>query len=163
MKNQIISIITLLFLVSTISAFGISSPYWEDHPLILEKGETTTVNLNLQNMAGDEDITIKAEIKQGSEIISLKQDTFVIKARTSDTNIPIEINIPKDIQKDNTTIEIEFKKIEGDSKGIVIGTGMSISFNVIANENSKQKNYPLIILLIGAMIAIVLYALLRKK
>ena len=162
MKNKIILITLALILISTISAFGISSPYWEDNPLVMEKGETKVVNLNIQNMVGNEDITIRAEVIQGEEIISLKQDTFLIKAGTSDTIIPLEITIPKDIEDNNQTIKIDFKKVIQGGEGIPLGTGMSISFDIIANESPK-KNYFLIILIGVILLLIIIYLAIKKN
>ncbi len=164
MKNKIILIMLLLILVSTISAFGISSPYWEGNPITMEKGETKIINLNIQNMVGDEDITVKAEITQGKEIASLKQDTFTIKARTSDTIIPLEITIPNNIKEDNKTIKIDFKKILNNAGGIAMGTGMSVYFDVVTSNKDSKKNNPLLLILIGAIIlAIILYINIRKN
>jgi len=165
MKNEIIFIALALSLLSIISAFGISSPYWEGNPLKIEKGETKIINLNIQNMVGEEDITIKAEIIQGKEIASLQQDTFFIKAGTSNTTIPLKVTISEKAEQENQTIKIDFKKISEDSKGIVIGTGMSVYFDVItSNEDSKTNNSFLKIILIGiGALAIITYIILRKK
>ena len=165
MKNKIILITIILVTISTINAFGISSPYWQGNPLIINAGETKVVNLNLQNMVGEEDITVKAEITQGVDIVSLKQDTFIIKARTSDTIIPLEITIPKNASPENRTIKIDFKKISNDSSGIVIGTGMSVYFDVITTEKRENSTNPLTI---GAILLIIILVLIiirkiRKK
>ena len=148
-------------MISLISAFGISSPYWQGNPLTMEKGEAKTIDLNLQNMVGEEDITVKAEITQGADIAFLEQDTFFIKAGTSDTIIPLKITIPSNIKEDNKTIKIDFKKISNDKGGVVIGTGMSVYLDITTKEDSKKSNYLLIIL--GAALIIILIIIIRKK
>ena len=164
MKNKIISIVTALILISTISAFGISSPYWEGNPLTMKPGETKIIDLNLQNMVGDEDITVKAEIIQGEDIISLKQDTFFIKAQTSDTIIPLEITIPKEIKDSDRYIKIDFKKISGEAQGVTIGTGMSIYFDIVINkEQNKKINLGLIIGIGAVLLLVILWRILKKK
>ena len=160
--KKIILIILVLILISTISAFGISSPYWQGNPLTIERGETKIINLNLQNMVGEEDITVKAEIIQGKEIVSLKQDTFFIKAGTSDTIIPLEITIPRNIKEENKTIKIDFKKISSNKGGIVMGTGMSIYFDIVTTENKSKKGI-LIVIGIILLITIGIISLKRKK
>ena len=160
--KKIISIILLLTLISTISAFGVSSPYWQGNPLIIEKGETRIINLNLQNMV-EEDIIVKAEIIQGEDIALLSQDIFIIKAKTYDTIIPLEITIPQDAFSENKTIKINFKKISENNSGIVMGTGMSVYFDVITIGNKENKNTFLIIGIIGIILLIIAIILIKKK
>ena len=155
--KKIISIILLLAMISLISAFGISSPYWQGNPLTMEKGETKTINLNLQNMVGEEDITVKAEITQGADIAFLEQDTFFIKAGTSNTTIPLKITIPSNIKEDNKTIKIDFKKISNDKGGVVIGTGMSVYLDVITTSSENHDINPLII---GAILIIIILVII---
>ena len=99
MKNKINLIASVLLitlaLVSIVSAFGVSSPYWSDRPLIMARGETTIVSLSLQNMVGNKDVNVKAELVEGSEISSLKGDIFTIEAGTS-SNAQLTIKMPKD-------------------------------------------------------------------
>jgi len=168
-KNKIFmasALILLVGLISSISAFGVASPYWEGNPLTMERGETTTINLNLQNMAGEEDVTVKAEINSGQEIISLAENTFIVKKGTSDTLVPVKITIPEDINPGtNTGISIEFKTVNSETGGIALGTGMVISFNVIAgeeiNQSSSLKTIGIILGLI--VLAIIIKTLLPKK
>ncbi len=138
-KNIFLSLTIIILMISIISSFGVSSPYWEENPLTIKKGETKIINLNLQNVVGEEDIRVKAEIIEGEEIVSLKEDAFIIKAGTSDTIIPLEITIPQDIKEENKTIKIDFKTIQDNTKGIAMGTGMSIAFDVIAIQEIKGK------------------------
>src|SRR4030042_377011 len=135
-KSIYVGIFTVLILISFISASGIVSPYWKDYPLEMHYGETKIANFVLQNMVGDEEITIKAELKQGTDIASLEQDTYTAKIGTSDTIIPIKITIPKDYSKSLQQIQLEFKTIKAEQGGMItLGTGWTTSFNVIISEN----------------------------
>ena len=62
MKNKINLmlgiIISVLVLTSAVSAFGVSSPYWEGNPMNIARGDSKIVNLNLQNMVGDEEVNV---------------------------------------------------------------------------------------------------------
>ena len=59
----------LTIIANFVSAFGITSFYWEpDRSLSLLPGETRNVELQLQNMVGSEDITVSAEVTEGKEI-----------------------------------------------------------------------------------------------
>ncbi len=167
MKTKIISALMLgLMLISLASAFGVSSPYWDGNPLTLARGETKTVNLNLQNMvAGEGDVTVKAVLVEGSDITSLPKETYVIKEGTSN-DVPIKISIPKDsVPGETTPIRIEFKTVVSGDKGVAMGTGMTVAFNVIAGEAVAETSTGMIIALIIAVIvlAIIIWYLLKKK
>ena len=180
MKNKKIlittTILSLILISSIISAFGVSSSYWDNEPvrnLMMTRGETQIVNLNIQNMVGDEDISVKAILKEGSEIADLKENTFNVKAKTHDTMAPLEIKIPKEF-KPGRIIKIitEFKTLaEGENGLVVIGTGMTISFDVIVSEEAPIQFSPIdqipwrIIGLIFAIILIILaiIIILRKR
>ena len=154
MKTKIISaLITGLFLISIVSAFGVSSPYWNENPLRMARGETTIINLNLQNMVGENDVEVKAILVEGKDIISLSKDTFTIKAGTSDTMVPLKIKIPKDAKPGETRkIKIEFKTIQENTGGISMGTGMTVAFDVIATSEVASNSTKTIILAIAIII-----------
>lgn len=156
MKNKIKliygGIFTALILISFISASGIVSPYWKDYPLEMNFGETKIANFVLQNIVGDGDITVKAELKQGTDIASLEQDTYTAKLGTSNTIIPVKITIPKDYGKSLQQIQLEVKTIETKQGGMItLGTGWTTSFNVIISEKPISKNF-----LIGVIIAMII-------
>ena len=160
------SLILGLMLISFVSAFGVSSPYWEGNPLHMAKGETKTVNLNLQNMVGEGDVDVKAILVQGSEITSLPKEVYTVKQGTSDTMVPVKISIPKDVSIGETNlVRIEFKTIQDNTKGISMGTGMAVSFDVIATQEVKEADTTTVIaLVVGIMLlAIILWLVLKKK
>lgn len=153
----------IILLISSVSSFGVSSPYWEGHPLVIEKGQTEIVELNLQNMF-EEDITVKVKVIQGTELIELKQDTFLIKSGTSDTVIPLEISIPKNAPDTNKTLEIEFKKIVDQGQGIPLGTGMSVSFDIVTVEaESDISSNKAWIILFSFLVCILIIWLIIKR
>jgi ATP-dependent Zn protease len=134
MKKIILVLLVLLVLTSFVSAFGVSSPYWKGNPLKMAKGETRIVNLNLQNNVGDEDVTVKAEIEEGHEIVSLSKDIYTVKARTYDMMVPVEIKIPEDAKEEYRVI-LNFKTVSAGEEGKVsFGTAMQVGFMVIPTE-----------------------------
>jgi len=164
-KNILLSLISIILLISLASAFGVSSPYWEENPLIVDSGDTATVNLNLQNMAGNDDIKVKAELLSGSEITSLDNDTFLIKAGTSDTLVPLTIKMPENIPPgEKKSVQVEFKTISDDNQGVSMGTGMTIAFDVIAGQEiQKNNNLIIIISIVAIILAIILWIILKNK
>lgn len=176
MKNKIIlaavSIFLILVLTASASAWGVSSPYWdkgasEPSPLKIYSGETKTIALNLQNTVGNEDVAVKAEIKQGSYIASLEKDIYTIKTGTSE-DAPLKINAPT--VTGTYKIEIEFKAITtGGTGGIAMGTGYTISFDIIVSEKQEEKpkltgtSMLIILTIVIIAIAIVIYYIIRRK
>lgn len=153
-------------LISLVSAFGVSSPYWDGNPLKMARGETKTVNLNLQNMVGEEDVTVKAVLVQGSEITSLPEEVFTVKAGTSNTMVPLRISVPKDtIPGEYGSIKVEFKTVQDNTGGIVMGTGMTVIFDVIATSEVEESDTTMLVAIIIAIVilALILWLLLRKK
>ena len=79
-KKIFLFLLTGILLSSSIFAFAVSSQYYENNPMYLLPGETQDIKLMLQNHAGSEDVNVKVEVRDGGEIIELKElsDTFVI-------------------------------------------------------------------------------------
>ena len=172
MKNKNILALNLtlivLLLVGLTSSAGISLPYWKDHPLEMNYGDTKIVDLNLQNMVGNDDITVDVAITQGSDIAKLEQTRYTAKAGTSDTIIPIIIKVPSNYDKNLQTVEVEVKTVNSDQGGMVnLGTGWKNSFNVILSEKPVTAGN-LMAVIVGLIIAIIVLAiiifiLIRRK
>src|SRR3989339_835888 len=62
MKNMILLFGMVLVSLSVVSAFGVSTPYWDENPLRLAPGESMDVELVLQNMAGSDDVKVRARV-----------------------------------------------------------------------------------------------------
>ena len=161
------ALVMSLMMISMVSAFGVSSPYWEGNALELARGETKVVNLNLQNMVGNQDVTVQAKLLEGDEIANLNSDEFIlVEAQTADTFIPVKIHLPKDITPGTTQeVKVEFKTITNGQGGIALGTGMTIVFDVIATEEVKENNILMILSIILAIIilAIIIKVILKKR
>jgi hypothetical protein len=156
-----------LALTSYVSAAGIVSPYWKDNPLYMNYGETKVVNFKLQNMVGDEDITVKAELLQGNEIASLKTDTFTAPVGTKDTLIPVTITIPENYDKSIQVVELEVNSITPDQEGMVtLSSGWTTSFNVVLSEKPVEKGslvWVIVVLAIAIVVALVIIFVLAKR
>jgi subtilase family serine protease len=171
MKNKTLIALELIFiatfLTASVSAAGIVSPYWKDHPLYMNFGETKTVNFKLQNMVGDEDITVKAEIAQGTDIASLAKDTYTAPAGTKDTLIPVTIKIPKDYDKSLQSVTLEVRVITPDAGEMVtLTSGWATSFNVILSEKPVEKSslmWVIIVLAIAIIVALIIIFVLARR
>ncbi|MEK6945431.1 MAG: hypothetical protein AABW63_01425 [Nanoarchaeota archaeon] len=170
MKTKtVLPILIVLSLFSLIGAAGIASPYWESNPLEMHYGETRIISLNLQNMVGNEDVTVKVIIKQGSDIVTLPKDTYTAKVGTSDTVIPLTIAVPENYGKQLQTVEIEAKTVTSGEGGMVtLGTGWTTKFDVVLSQKSSSTQSSsstgkIIALIIAIIVLIIMITFIMKR
>lgn len=109
-----IMILSFLLLIPLVSGFGITSMYWPGNPLVLEPGQTVDVTLLLQNMVGDEDVTLRAEIEKGKEIAELIDPNldYLVPFGRKDVSVSVRVSIPEDTPVDGEyDIVVSFKQI----------------------------------------------------
>ena len=155
-----------VMLISMVSAFGVASPYYPGHPLVLAKGETQTVNLNLQNMVGDQDVNVRGYLAGGADIASLSKIDFLVKAKTSDTMVPVQISIPKDAQTGQTIkVTVGFLTVNTGGAGTVsLDTAIETSFDVqVSVETAKTSITIYVIIGIIILLILIIAVLLGKK
>ena len=68
---SIFALVILLATSFTVTAFGVTSLYWDGNPLILMPGETREVSFTLQNMVGDEDLALVVEVTSDKQYVKL--------------------------------------------------------------------------------------------
>ncbi len=161
----------LLTFVSSVSAFGVGSPYWKGNPLVVAPGEQTTVYLSLQNMVGDEDLTVRVAIKEGSEIAYVEARDYNVRAGTSDTRVPVEISVPGDVALGTPyVVTVSFATVNsGAGGGVAIGTAIDTSFDVITGDvvqmapSTGSRTLTYVVIAVILLIAIVAYILYRRR
>lgn len=185
MKNNLVFaslFITLVMMISSVSAFGASTPYWDKNPLKLTPGEYTVVELTLQNMVGNEDISLIAEItSDGDGIATLvnQDNVYFVPLGIEDVKVPIRVEINKIIkQGDTREIIISFTQVSSNQEeGMVSlsnGFTTKMTVEIVAEEESVlfnpsqsvDKGVPMWIwLLIVAIIilAVVAFLVYKKK
>jgi len=162
MKNKTYALASIvlmtIMLSSLVVAFGVSSPYWSTNPMELGRGETETVDINLQNMVGDDDVTVKAVVIEGQDIASLSDGKYTVEAKTSDSMAPLKVKISKDaVPGETKKVKVEFKTVATNTDGMVtMGTGMTVGFDVIITEEQEKSSSPLNTTLITLAILMVL-------
>jgi len=175
---SLILIISIILESSFVSAFGIGSAYYKENPLEISAGETKEIIFNLQNGPGPEDITTRASITKGSEIITIDSGDIFVPVGGS-VDVKASVNIPNDAKiGDIYPVEVAFITVTKAGAG-TFGFGSSVgrSFNIIivptAEERAKlaeQKPISswIIYLIIGIVIIIliilaILFRLKKKK
>ena len=131
----------LTIIANFVSAFGITSFYWEpDRSLSLLPGETRNVELQLQNMVGSEDITVSAEVTEGKEIAVIldTSNIYKVSAGHKDVYINLKITMPENyLPGQKTTVTVSVKDVgEGEGGMMDFGTAVLTSFPVVQGQSS---------------------------
>jgi hypothetical protein len=181
MKNSfrggiILSVLAAVLVLSFIqvSAFGITSNYWRERPLELQPGQTAEVTLELQNMVGNETVTLNATLMSGSEIAQITDasNIYVVPPQTKNVLVHLTITIPEDAPLEKEyTIGVSFLEIKTGGQGVAMGSEIEKSFPVIIRMPVAPVSTPvstglsawLVILIIFIVIIIVLVILMLIK
>ncbi len=161
-----------------VSAFGVSTSYWDGNPLKLAPGESMIVTLGLQNKVGSENVTLRANLTNDGDGIATfvdeNLDYFVLLG--GGAGVPIKIEIPEDEKIPGVhQITLSFTQISSGDGGMVrLVGGFAAKFPVeivVEGEselyvpklerdfwNKKTFNWAVLIILT----AIVLFLLKRK-
>ncbi len=124
----IFSIFSIIYFINFVSAFGVTSPYWDVNPLVLSPGDKTNVQMELQNMVGETNMTVDGKIVSGSEIATITdEDTkYFVPFGRKDVKVNIEISIPENATiGSNYSVGASFTTINTQETGS-FGLGSSI-------------------------------------
>jgi disulfide bond formation protein DsbB len=161
-----------IFLISSISAAGVATPYWEENPLKLAPGESTIVALSLQNMVGDEDLSIEAEISEEAEKIAsfVGNNQFSVPLGSEDVPVEIKIEIPEDAEIGSSyLVPVSFKQVSSEEGGMLhVASAFTskIPVEIVGTEESELYGQPsetnwfvwsLIILVILIILALIIF------
>jgi len=123
----------LLAIIPLASAFGVTTHYWDTKPLIMYPGQIKDIDVELQNMVGDENLRLKAEIIEGSEIATLVMEPdneYIVPLGRKDIKVNIRVAIPENAPlEDKYNIKVSFKQVaeeEGKMVQMVASVGTSI-------------------------------------
>ena len=144
--GMLFGVLSLLIMITTfINAFGVATPYWDGYPLKLAPGESMIVNLDLQNMVGNENVTLRANLtNNGGGIANLTDknlDYFIPLGK--ELNVPIKIEIPKDAKMSGIyQIALTFIQVSSKKGGMVRVTGgVTTKFPVKIVNPKESKLY----------------------
>ena len=164
MEKTIILAVLFILLIPSSIAFGATPPYWKDRPLTISPGEEKIVPIVLQNMIGERDVILKAEIISGKEIAEiLDSKEYLVPLGRNDIKLNIKIKIPEKTKKDKYIVSISFTEIPKDEgKMLQIAGSTLVSFPVLMQnpqekrQISKSQSPFLLILIITTLITLIL-------
>jgi len=108
-NKTIFSVLITLALVTSVSAFAVSSQYWDENPIQIERGKSITIDVILQNLAGEGIVNSVGLIVEGNDIARFTQDAKFSTNPGEKTRVPIEIKIPKDYSKSKAFVRLVFE------------------------------------------------------
>ena len=172
-KKILLLAIAILLLNFGVMAFAVSSQYYDGYPLYMQPGETTNTFFTLQNIAGTKNITVKAEIKDGKDILELTDASNIYKVPIGEkTKVNFKITAPSNSEiGDKFPITLTFITIteQGESP-VAIGTSIGKGFEVIIGQPSdfvevpqEKKNYLWVYIVIGVIILLIIVFFVIKK
>jgi len=181
-KTRIFILFSILFivflsLINFITAFGVGASYRDEKPLYMAPEETKDTYLTLQNMVGEKDITLRAELVNGSEIATLTDENldYFLPFGTQDVKVNLKIQIPKDASiGDKYKVAVFFKQVtEDEGKMLQITGGIEKSFPVIVNKTTTTESKEteidvsnstlLLTVVIIAIVILIVYFILKKR
>ena len=163
-------LISFALLIGSVSALGVSSPYYRDNPLKMSPGENVSFSVAIVNSAGTTPVSVRADITSGSDIASIVDSSNVYTADAGGgATVNIKISAPLDSAGKKYTIVASFATVGTSSEGtLAIGTAMDISIPVeISGEMKEEKPTGLskstIYLIISIVIVLALILFFSKK
>jgi len=167
MKNNIIVfIVTLFILTPFVNAFGATTYHWEDSPLEISPGETKQTELVLQNMVGEKDLYLSAEIIEGSDITSILDDetTYFIPFGSKDVIVNLEVSIPDSYEiGGRQNVVVSFKEaVEDEGQMVQMSGAVSVSIPILVKElddtlegSPESSGFPYgVVVVLGSMIVV---------
>ena len=139
-----LAVLLIILMSSLTMAFGVAIPYWDSpewYPLNLAPGESTIVQLTLQN-TGDDNMTVKASIT-GSSIAQIddKNNEYTVPSGEINKVVNIKVEIPEDAKiGTNYKVTASFQEVSSEDKGMISFAGaFTVDFpvKVVGKEDSE--------------------------
>jgi len=180
-KKKVISVFSILVLalslVSFVSAVAVGGQYSTDNPLKMYPGEVKQTSFGLQNLAGTDDLKFQASVENGSELVSLIDDSteYFLPTGTRDHLVNVEVKVPNDAEIGTTyDVRIRFTPIplgaeEAGGTGAVLASGLSKYFTieVVEKPEELEKGMSTTWIILGILavviVLVVVFLILKKK
>jgi hypothetical protein len=183
-KKLMISFAFLTILLITplalVNAFGVTTHYWDEKPLIMQPGQTEDTDVVLQNMVDNKDVRLIAEITNGSEIATLIDPSleYLVPFGRKDIKVNIRVTIPENVPLESRyNIAVSFKQIaEEEGKMVQITGSVETNIPVVIRsaESSEEKELKFagevqispttfVLIILAIIIIVIIYNLKKKK
>jgi|GEM_PF-1884732 len=150
MQKLSVAVLMIVLAVSSVSAFGVSAPYFDSHPLILQPGQTTDTAVYLQNLV-DTDGDIIAVVSVGvdaglSATLVQGKSEYLVKKGQKDVAVPLRVMVDKDVKpgtRMNIQVAVSQKTAgEGQSTPVRIVSSYRVIMPVQVPSDGKVVEMP---------------------
>src|SRR3989338_427811 len=129
-------LLSILVLPLFAAAYGVSSPFWDTRPLVLQPGQTEDIILELQNLVGGNDILLRARVAEGAEIVTLLDENLDYYVPFGSQNVysRVRISVPEDARDGQSwKVGILFTAIPLSEEGgmVQLDGGVNTAFPVV--------------------------------
>lgn len=166
-----ILLVATLFMINSVCALAVSSPYWNDYPLKVFPGETKDFQMTLKNSAGAEAVSVTAEVSQGGDIVTI---TDAIKTYTAPAGGEVIVNLRISVGADiplggSYPVMVSFKTVTSGSQGGAVGIGSAIEQKVpvvIVEKPEVPATTSVTWYLVGAVVVLlilIVVVMMRRK
>ena len=165
-RKEILMGIIVLICISNISAFAISSDYWNTNPLRLYPGESINVPIILQNLGGTSDLRLKAIVSTGSSVLKLADSNNIYTVPAGEKGqANFVATLPADAKPGQVyNVKIDFAEVKDSKNGeFGFGTAIGQSFDIIAlsSEPAKTNRTSIIIVILSIAAGIALLVAIK--
>ncbi len=162
-------------MASMISASGVTSEYWNganENPLRIAPGETKEITFTLQNMVGDDTLSFRAQVVNGTSIATLvdANPIYTVPPQTKDVQVKLVIKLPANaVLNQRYNVGVSFTSITNAEAGqFRIGSAFEKYFDVIptisaAVQAPEKTSKTMYLLILGIIIVLMIIWYLRKK
>ncbi len=131
MKHKlIIGCIMALLIAQMVSAFGITTLFYDRNPLITTPGKVEEVQLLLQNTDERKDVRLKARIIEGADIAEITDESleYFVPMGEKNVKVNLRIRVPDTMKpEERRDIKVSFTQVGIDKEGemVQLGTGIT--------------------------------------
>jgi len=145
MKNNykffVAAIFLMVFLSFDVLGFAVTAFYWDEKPLYLNPGESRDIEaFGMQNMVGNQDITINVEQNSGFEIAKItdKSTIYEIPFGRKDVMVHMKVTIPEDAKiGQRYVVGASFKEFPKEEGAGNVQFASSISYGIVVVIGKK--------------------------
>ena len=159
-----------VLLVGSVSAFAVSSKYWEEKPLEINAGETVEAFVILQNLNGEEDLMvqgIETSTDEGVEIKFTDESNVYDLPIGSKLQVNYSVTVPKEVSVgDLYMVYLNFKTMVDSGSGeFGFGAGVEreVPLLIVPKESKINPNWWIYLVAAIVLAGIILGIILRRR
>ncbi len=165
----------LVMLVSSVSAFAISNPYWQTNPLKISPGESTKATLVLNNGGGaTEAVDVSCVISEGLDVARISDSGSYPVPADGQANVNVDISIPDSAAIGSSrTVKLSCKPVAPENAGSPVALSQAIDqtlyMDIVEKQLSAVEPAPAggrswaLYLIVGVLLLMVIIFLLSRR